>query len=63
MNKCKASLVVMSNLSDIQDTMYNSEVDNKNHKISFCKYIIIRCSGDLTKEIDPNQMWKEFERK
>jgi rubredoxin len=52
----------MSHLSDVQDTMYDNNAENKNYKINFCKYIILKCKGDLNQNIDPDKMWKEFSK-
>jgi hypothetical protein len=59
----KASIVVMSHLSDAQEQnrMGNSEaIRSTNVHINFAKYVILQTGGDLTKEIDPDIMWDEF---
>jgi len=53
-----ASMIVMSHLSDAQELM-NS---NKNNDINFAKYIILQTEGDLTKEIDADEMYVNFLR-
>ena len=65
--KIKASIVVMSHLSDAQHEMTigdsiftNSEV---NDRINFAKYIILQCNGDLNQEIDADEMYKNFENR
>jgi len=59
----KASLVVMSHLSDIQETIGRfSELENKmkNNRINFVKYIILECIGNLNQEINPEEYWEKF---
>ena len=53
----KASFVVMSHLSDVQECLSDS---NNINKINFAKYIIRECNGDLNTEIDPDEMWEAF---
>jgi hypothetical protein len=57
----KASMVVMSHLSDAQECIgIGMSQEGANKRINFAKYVIIQTDGDLTKEIDPDQMWKDF---
>jgi|AntRauMFilla1563_2_1112583.scaffolds.fasta_scaffold170754_2 hypothetical protein len=60
----KASIVVMSHLSDAQEEI-NMGYANKGiiHNLNFVKYIILQTGGDLTKEIDPDVMYDEFNDK
>jgi hypothetical protein len=60
----KASIVVMSHLSDIQEEISMGYADNGiKYHINFVKYIILQTGGDLNKEIDPDVMFKEFGKK
>jgi hypothetical protein len=60
----KASIVVMSHLSDAQELIgFNDNADISkriNNHINFAKYIILKTNGDLTKEIDPDKIYEEF---
>lgn len=59
----KASLVVMSHLSDVQETIGRfSELENKmkNNRINFVKFIILECNGNLNQEINPEEYWEKF---
>ena len=56
----KASMIVMSHLSDAQEAS-----GNKNEvriPINFAKYIIAKTHGDLNQEIDADQLWEEFSK-
>jgi len=56
----KASIVVMSHLSDSQAIIrHTSGVDAIKH-INFAKYVILKTNGDLNQEIDPDKLWSEF---
>jgi hypothetical protein len=56
--KTKASIVVMSHLSDVQEHRFvDSQVNNH---INFAKYIILQCDGNLNQEIDTDVLWNEF---
>jgi hypothetical protein len=57
--KIKASLVVMSHLSDAQEMLSHSNLIWGNDHINFAKYVILR-HRDLNKEIDPDLLWNEF---
>lgn len=59
--KTKASIVVMSHLSDIQEQVVGREEINSH--INFAKFIILKTNGDLTKEIDPDVLWEEFKNR
>jgi hypothetical protein len=64
MNEIKASIVVMSHLSDAQEMLtYRNMVNEANKHINFTKYIIIQTEGDLTKKIDVDKMWVDFMNK
>ena len=54
--KLKAIIVVMSHLSDAQESMN----PNSNEDINFAKYIILQCEGNLNQEIDPDAMYDKF---
>ena len=58
--KLKASLVVMSHLSDAQEMLSHSNFAWANDHITFAKFVILQCKGDLTKEIDADELWSEF---
>lgn len=58
--KTKASLVVMSHLSDAQEMLSHSNPQWANDHINFAKYVIMKCKGDLTKEIDADLLWKLY---
>jgi hypothetical protein len=55
----KASMVVMSHLSDAQATISSDKSESNDH-INFAKFIILKTNGDLTKEIDPDKLWEEY---
>lgn len=56
----KASIVVMSHLSDIQEELSNSHYQTVNNRANFIKYIILQCDGDLNIEINPEFAWDKF---
>jgi hypothetical protein len=56
--KIRASMVVFSHLSDIQHV----KDESFNMRINFVKYIIMHCKDDLSKEIDPDELWDEMEK-
>ena len=58
--KLKASLVVMSHLSDAQEMISHSNSVWANDHINFAKYVIMKCKGDLTKEIDADLYWLKY---
>jgi len=62
--KTKASIVVMSHLSDAQSLLkYTAPrilTKSINSEIDFAKYVILRCKGDLTKEIDADELWEDY---
>lgn len=49
----KASIVVMSHLSDV-------EIDGHVWRLEFIKFIILTLDGDLNQQIDPDAMYAEF---
>ena len=54
-----AEIVVQSHLSDSTIEMsFNPSLAMK--RIRFAKFIINRLDGDLTKRINPDDLWKEF---
>jgi len=57
--KTRASLIVMSHLSDVQTGL---EWDKQREILNFVKYIILNLKGDLNCEIDPDDKWNEFLR-
>jgi hypothetical protein len=59
----KASIVVMSHLSDAQELTTTTSGVMANKHINFAKFIILRTNGNLTQEIDPDALWDEFNDK
>jgi hypothetical protein len=59
----KASIVVMSHLSDVQHLMSVQHVVSANDCINFAKYIILQTGGNLNQEIDADAMYKKFKEK
>lgn len=55
----KASIVVMSYLSDSELLMSMGQVVEAKAKIRFAKYIILKTKGDLTQEIDAEEMYED----
>ena len=60
MNECKASIVVMSHLSDAQELIGYVCGSSAIEDINFAKYIILHCKGDLNQDINPDELYKEF---
>jgi len=60
--KTRASLRVMSHLSDVQTGLEWEVQDKQRELINFVKYIILNLKGDLNCEIDPDDLWNEFLR-
>ena len=58
--KTKASLIVMSHLSDAQEMLSHSNLVWANDHINFAKYVIMKCKGDLTQEVDADELWSEY---
>ena len=56
----KASIVVMSHLSDAQELLSRSSGLEIKKRINFAKYVILKCNGDLNQEINPDKLWSEF---
>ena len=56
----KASLVVMSHLSDAQAILNTQTEVGVTQHIDFAKYLILRTKGNLNQEIDPDLYWKDF---
>jgi hypothetical protein len=57
--KTKASIIVMSHLSDAQE-ICPSIPKNAILNINFAKFIILECKGNLNQEIDPDIFWEKF---
>jgi hypothetical protein len=53
----KASITVMSHLSDAQ--VRPNDPMSKHH-INFAKYIILQTNGNLNKEVDVNTLWEKY---
>ena len=62
--KTKASIVVLSHLSDAQILITStSGIEREaNIHINFAKYVIHHTGGNLAMEIDADQMWKSFKK-
>ena len=56
----KASMVVMSHLSDAQEMIGFVCGDSAVESINFAKYVISVTNGDLTQEIDEQEMYQSF---
>ena len=54
----KASIVVMSHLSDIQE--YPINCGTSYDKINFVKYIILQTKGNLNQDINPDTLYNNF---
>ena len=55
----RAKIVVMSHLSDSKIEMFtNPEIAQK--RIEFVKFLILKLNGDLTKDIEPDELWNKF---
>jgi hypothetical protein len=62
METTKASLVVMSHLSDVQEAI-NLKLNmpcTMNSSLNFVKYVILHCKGDLNKVIDERALFNAF---
>jgi hypothetical protein len=60
MNKTKASIVVMSHLSDAQELIIRRLMIEGNLHINFAKYLIFHLGGDLRVEIDADEWFARF---
>jgi len=58
--KTKASIIIMSHLSDAQDMCYRGDNALAIQRINFVKYVTLQCGGNLTQEINPDAMWNKF---
>ena len=58
----KASIVIMSSLSDAAILNIQGEALEANAKINFAKYIIFQCNGNLNQQIDADKLWHEYEK-
>jgi len=57
----KASMVVMSHLSDAQEQIRMGYATNATIlNINFIKFIILETDGDLNKMIDADLLWEKF---
>ena len=57
----KASMVVMSHLSDAQEKInMGCALNGVTHEINFAKYIILQTKCDLNQEINPEEMYTNF---
>jgi hypothetical protein len=63
MNTIKASMVVMSHLSDAQELLaIGIHTEQANLHINFAKYIILKTKSDLNQEINADEMRSEERR-
>ena len=61
MNKVKASIVVMSHLSDAQECIgVGMSQETANCHINFAKYLIFHLGADLRVEIDADAWYTKF---
>jgi hypothetical protein len=65
--KVKASIVIMSHLSDVQE-MLNCELNRAKKqdiqiKINFAKFVMMQCDGDLNQEINPDEMFEDYTKR
>ena len=59
--KLKAKLVIMSHLSDAQESIgVGMSQESANRHINFVKYLIMYCGNDLEQEIDPDKMYEMY---
>jgi len=58
----KASIVVMSHLSDAQIEV-SFDKNQARQRMNFVKYIILQTGGNLTQEINPDELWERFNLK
>jgi hypothetical protein len=56
----KASIIVMSHLSDSQEELNMGLKHSVNSHINFAKYVILQTKGDLNTEIDADALWEAF---
>ena len=59
----KASMQVICQLSDAQESVNFARPENVASLLNFAKYIIMKCEGDLTKEIDADEMYAEYQKR
>jgi hypothetical protein len=62
--EAKASMIIMSHLSDIQEMSFSIKdqdlAQDISERIQFIKYLIFKCEGDLKQEIDADKMYMKF---
>lgn len=66
--KMKASMLVMSHLSDSQEIINMGGFNLLTHRtasdeINFAKFVILYCKGDLNMEVDADVLWENFKNK
>jgi hypothetical protein len=60
----KASMVVMSHLSDAQECIGICMSQENAHKnINFAKFVILETDGDLNMMIDADSLWEKFNKR
>ena len=60
MMQTKALLIIMSHLSDAEEGANNSL--RVIHHIEFAKFLMLELKGDLTQEIDADEMYAKFRK-
>ena len=63
MARTKASIVVMSHLSDAHELLFFKHLVSAGECINFAKYIILQTGGNLNQEIDAKEMLAKFNEK
>ena len=60
--KTKASIVVMSHLSDAQEEVISKDpfIGSITMRLNFAKYLIFHLGGDLRTEIDADEWFARF---
>ena len=62
----KAYIVIMSHLSDVQETLGSTGIElvrHNNLRINFAKFLILKYASNLEVRIDPDKDFDEFKLK
>ena len=60
--KLKVKMIIMSHLSDVQETLgVSSEVTHNNKRINFAKWLLLNYK-DLNEEVDADEIFDKFEK-
>ena len=64
MRRVRASIAIMSQLSDVQEEIYMSDTPRLriDLRLNFAKFIILECNGNLNQEINPEELWEKFNK-